>query len=349
MVTRKIAIMTAHAARTPTSDLAAFYADGPRLLADIGGTNARFALELGPGQVELIEVLPCASYPTLAHALKAYLALPAVAGALAAPLRHAALAIANPITGDMVRMTNHHWEFSIEALRLECGFQTLVVANDFTALARALPHLAPNQKVQIGGGAAVPNTPLGLVGAGTGLGVSGLIPCKSNWTALLSEGGHVTFSPANATEVAVLQFAWREFDHVSAERFLSGDGIELLYRALASHTGQSNEGLDAPEISRRALAAECALCTQAIEMFCGMLGTVAGNLAITLGAQGGIYIGGGIVPRLGEWFARSPFRARFEQKGRFVHYLAQVPTFVITAQYPAFLGVSAILAEKLGD
>ena len=339
--------MTVQPANATMPDPTAFYADGPRLLADIGGTNARFALESKPGLTGHIEVLSCAAYPTLAHALKAYLALPAVVGVLAEPPRHAALAIANPITGDLVRMTNHHWEFSIEALRLECGFQTLVVVNDFTALARALPHLAPDQKVQVGGGTAIPNTPLGLVGAGTGLGVSGLIPCKSSWTALLSEGGHVTFSPANTTEIAVLEFAWREFDHVSAERFLSGDGIELIYRALASHKKLDRPGLDAPEISRRALAGECALCEQVIDMFCGMLGTVAGNLAITLGAQGGIYIGGGIVPRLGEMFARSSFRCRFEQKGRFVHYLAQVPTFVITADYPAFLGVSAILAEQL--
>ena len=341
--------MTVQLASAPPSLISAPYADGPRLLADIGGTNARFALESAPGQVDLIEVLPCAAYPTLADALKAYLSGVAVKQACTVPLQHAAFAIANPITGDLVRMTNHHWEFSIEALRVECGFTTLVVANDFTALARALPHLAPEQKIQVGGGVAVPNTPLGLVGAGTGLGVSGLIPCKASWTALLSEGGHVTFSPANETEVAVLRFAWREYEHVSAERFLSGDGIELLYRALADHLGQPSEQLDAPEISRRALAGDCPLCEQAIEMFCGMLGTVAGNLAITLGAQGGIYIGGGIVPRLGARFAASSFRARFEHKGRFVHYLAQVPTFVITAEYPAFLGVSAILAEQLGS
>ena len=341
--------MTVQPAFAPIPTSSAPYADGPRLLADIGGTNARFALEAAPGQFFLIKVLPCAAHATLADALKAYLADSQVAAASNGPLRHAALAIANPITGDLVRMTNHHWAFSIESLRLECGFDTLVVANDFTALARALPHLAADQKVQIGGGEAVPATPLGLVGAGTGLGVSGLIPCKSSWTALLSEGGHVTFSPGSELEVAVLRFAWRQFDHVSAERFLSGDGIELLYRALAEHAGQVAEALDAPEISRRALAGDCPLCDQAIEMFCAMLGTVAGNLAITLGAQGGIYIGGGIVPRLGERFAASCFRKRFEKKGRFVHYLAQVPTFVITAQYPAFLGVSAILAEKLAD
>lgn len=330
-----------------SSSAPASYPDGPRLLADIGGTNARFALETGPGQVTLIDVLPCASYATLADALRAYLASPKVAASGVTAIRHAGLAIANPITGDMVRMTNHHWAFSIEALRVECGFETLVVANDFTALARALPHLAPHQKVKIGGGSAREGTPLGLVGAGTGLGVSGLIPAGDSWTALLSEGGHVTFSPADETEVAILQYAWRQFDHVSAERLLSGDGIELIYRALAHHTGQTDEKLDAPEISRRALAGDCPLCEQVIMSFCGMLGTVAGNLAITLGAQGGIYIGGGIVPRLGERFAQSPFRTRFEQKGRFVNYLSQVPTFVITAEYPAFLGVSAILAEKL--
>jgi glucokinase len=322
---------------------AAAFQDGPRLLADIGGTNARFALESGPGRIELIDVLACDGYPTLAHALRAYLAKLAGVGAI----RHAAIAIANPVVGDLVRMTNHHWEFSIEAMRVECGFDTLLVVNDFSALARALPHLADHQKLQVGGGAPQDHTPLGLLGAGTGLGVSGLIPCGDSWTALRSEGGHVTFSPANAAEIAILEFAWREFEHVSAERLLSGVGIELIYRALAHHCGEPDLGLAAPEISRRALAGECALCDQVLEAFCGMLGTVAGNLAITLGAQGGIYIGGGIVPRLGERFLRSSFRRRFEHKGRFVNYLAQVPTYVITADYPAFLGVSAILAERL--
>jgi glucokinase len=324
----------------------------PRLLADIGGTNARFALELGPGRIAHIEVLACASHATLGEALRAYLALPDVAEVVAArgAVRHAAIAIANPVMGDMVRMTNHHWEFSIEALRRECGFDTFVVVNDFEALAMALPWLTDGDKIQIGGGAPGTGAPIGLLGAGTGLGVSGLIPAPDgkSWTALRSEGGHVTFSPANETEVAILQYAWREFEHVSAERFLSGAGVELIYRALAQHRGVGGDALDAPEISRRALSGECALCDEVVDVFCGMLGTVAGNLAVTLGAQGGVYIGGGIVPRLGERFARSCFRRRFEQKGRFAAYLAAVPTYVITADYPAFLGVSAILSERLG-
>ncbi len=320
------------------------HAGGARLLADVGGTNARFALETGPGRFEAIEVLSCQQHASLGEAICAYLALPQLAG-LGAGIRHAAIAIANPVTGDQVRMTNHHWAFSIEALRQECGFDTLMVVNDFSALARSLPHLG-DQKRQVGGGAPVPDAPLGLLGAGTGLGVSGLIPCGNSWTALRSEGGHVGFAPVNELEVAILQYAWREFEHVSSERLLSGAGVELIYRALSERAGRPGS-LAAPEISRRALSGECALCDEVLEAFCGMLGTAAGNLAITLGAQGGVYIGGGIVPRLGERFDRSSFRRRFEQKGRFSDYLAQVPTYVITADYPAFLGVSAILSEKL--
>jgi glucokinase len=319
--------------------------DSPRLLADVGGTNARFALELAPGQFEAVKVLACGDHATFADAMLAYLAMPAVVAC--GRVAHAAVAIANPVDGDQIRMTNHHWQFSIEAVRREVGLETLLVVNDFYALARSLPHLPDADKVQVGGGTARAGAPLGLLGAGTGLGVSGLIPAGSNWIALNSEGGHVGFSPANPLEVEILQFAWREFEHVSAERFLSGAGVELIYRALAHIQGLSVEALSAPEISRRALAGECALSEQVIDVFCGMLGCAAGNLAVTLGAQGGVYIGGGIVPRLGQRFADSCFRSRFEKKGRFASYLSQVPTWVITAEYPAFLGVSAVLAEKL--
>jgi len=335
---------------TSTTFSSTDHATGPRLLADVGGTNARFALETAAGTIGAIHVLPCADYPTLAAALRAYLALPDVVAKAGTGIRHGAIAIANPVTGDFVRMTNHHWEFSIEALRVESGFDVLVVVNDFTALASSLPFLSDAQKRQVGGGAAQAGAPLGLIGAGTGLGVSGLIPSKQGgWTALLSEGGHVSFSPANAEEVAILQYAWTEFEHVSAERLMSGLGIELIYRALAHIRGEQAETLSAPDIARRALDGSSPLCDAVIEHFCAMLGTVAGNLGVTLGTQGGIYIGGGIVPRLGERFERSGFRARFESKGRFSTYLAQIPTYVITAEYPAFVGVSAILAERLGD
>jgi len=332
-------------AQTYSASTAAY--SSPRLLADVGGTNARFALESAPGRIECIHVLAGAAYATLADALRAYLALPDVVAAAGLGIRHGAIAIANPVNGDFVKMTNHHWEFSIEALRLAVGFEVLVVANDFTALARSLPLLADDQKHQVGGGVPQAGAPLGLIGAGTGLGVSGLIPSASGWTALLSEGGHVSFPPMNPDEVAILQYAWTEFPHVSAERLLSGVGIELIYRALVAQRGHEEPVLAAPEIARRALTGECPLCDDVIEHFCTMLGTIAGNLGVTLGATGGIYIGGGIVPRLGERFDRSGFRSRFEEKGRFNKYLAAIPTYVITAEYPAFVGVSAILAERL--
>jgi glucokinase len=336
--------------RVPSAPWAPYH-DGPRLLADIGGTNARFALEFGPGRIGLIEVLRCADHAVLESALRAYLSLPHVAAEGA--VRHAAIAIANPVVGDLVRMTNHHWEFSISAVRHNMGFATFVVVNDFTALAMALPHLGDCDKRQLGGRAPVGDEPIGLLGAGTGLGVSGLVPVpdtgdgSTRWASLRSEGGHATFAPADEIEVDILQFAWREFRHVSAERLLSGAGLELIYRALCHRQGRTAEALVAADIMQRGLSGACPLCDEVLETFCGVMGTVAGNLALTLGAQGGIYIGGGIVPRMGERFDRSCFRNRFEDKGRLGGYLAHIPCYVITVAYPAFTGVSAILAQRL--
>lgn len=313
----------------------------PSLLADIGGTNARFALETAPGKFDCVRVLPCAGFPTLQDAMRAYLADPAVA-AHGAPTE-AAMAVANPVDGDQIRMTNHHWQFSIEAVRQEFGLARLGIINDFKALALALPLLGAEHKRQVGGGTAAAGV-IGLLGAGTGLGVSGLVPSGGGWNALDSEGGHVTFSPANEREIDVLRFAWKEFPHVSAERLMSGSGLELVYRALAFRAGQP-AARPAADIIALALDGSCALCVETVDCFCEMLGTVAANLAVTLGAMGGIYIGGGIVPRLGAAFDASGFRRRFEEKGRFGPYLGRIPTYVITADYPCFPGVAAWLRE----
>ncbi|WP_211474565.1 glucokinase [Collimonas humicola] len=320
------------------------FRDGPRLLADIGGTHARFALETAPGRIEAISVLSCKDYPTILDAIRVYLS--GLQGRVGR-VQHAAFAIANPIQGDQVRMTNHDWAFSIEAVRSELRFDTLLMINDFKALAMALPYLTPREKLQMGGGVVRPDYAIGLIGAGTGLGVSGIFPSGDRWVAMEGEGGHVTFAPSDEIEIDILRFAWRENEHVSAERLLSGSGLELIYRALADSAGQPAQALFSPEILRRGLAGECAICDQTIACFCAMLGTIAGNVAVTLGALGGLYIGGGIVPRLGERFIRSNFRQRFERKGRFSGYLSQIPTYVITAEYPAFMGVAAILEEKL--
>jgi glucokinase len=311
----------------------------PRLLADIGGTNARFALETAERQFEAVSVLACADYASLPDAIRSYLGSAAVNQM---QIRHAAIAIANPIDGDCVRMTNHHWSFSISVVRAQLDLSSLLVINDFTALAMALPYLDASQLQKIGGGQDVPGTAIGLIGAGTGLGVSGIIPAGNSWAPLSSEGGHASFAPTNREEMHILETLWQQYEHVSAERLLSGKGLELICNAISGKT------LEAADITRRALDGSCADCLRTVEHFCSILGSVAGNVALTLGATGGMYIGGGIVPRLGRLFATSAFRQRFEAKGRLSGFLAQIPTYLITEEYPAFLGVSAMLADYLG-
>ncbi|MDR5802654.1 bifunctional transcriptional regulator/glucokinase [Caballeronia sp. LZ001] len=320
------------------------HADGPRLLADIGGTNARFALETGPGEIGQIRVYPGADYPGIAEVMQQYLKDTKVAR-----VNHAAIAIANPVDGDHVKMTNHDWSFSIEATRRALGFDTLLVVNDFTALAMALPGLTDAQREQVGGGSRRQNSVIGLLGPGTGLGVSGLIPADDRWIALGSEGGHATFSPFDENEDLVMRYARRKFAHVSFERVSAGPGLELIYRAFAERDEiDVAEDFTSAEVTNRAHAGE-ALALEAVNCFCSILGTFSGNIAVTLGALGGIYIGGGVVLKLGELFHKSPFRARFESKGRFSQYLSSIPTYIITAEYPAFLGVSAILSEQLSN
>jgi len=313
-----------------------------RLLADIGGTNARFALQLaGEQSFADIEVLACSEYPAIEDAVRAYLARAAARGLATDGIKHAAIAIANPVEGDEVSMTNHCWSFSIGALKAELGLDTLLVVNDFAALAMSLPHLKGEQRERIGGGVEQPGKPIGLIGPGTGLGVSGVVPCGERWIALAGEGGHASFAPVTKQEMKILQALWEEYGHVSAERLLSGLGLELIHRALAG------QRLSAPEITGRALDGTSVACRETVETFCAVLGSVAGNVALTLGATGGMYIGGGIVPRLGRLFTESRFRERFEGKGRLSGYLARIPTWLITEEYPALRGVAAMLDDDI--
>jgi glucokinase len=316
--------------------------DGPRLLADIGATHARFALQTAPGQFDAVRVLLCEDFDGLLPLLNAYLA-----GHPRLHLKHAALAVANPVSGDEAKLTNRDWPFSTDAVRRALGLHTLLVVNDFTALAMALPALSKDDLMQVGGGSPDAQAVIGLLGPGTGLGVSGVIPTLDGFVTLGSEGGHASFAPADEREFAILQMAWETWPHVSTERLVSGPGIEIIYRALARRNGVTPRALDAGAIVAAAIDDGEALCLETLECFASMLGGAAANLAVTLGALGGIYIGGGIVPRLGEWFLHSPFRARFEQKGRFSSYLAGIPTYVITTPNPAFHGVATILAEHL--
>ena len=316
--------------------------DAARLLADIGGTNARFAWQEAPGApITDVRVLPGADHPTLQAAMHAYLD-----GLGRGVPTSVAIAIANPITGDMVRMTNHAWAFSQAEVKAEFGLHTLRLLNDFTALALALPDLPAAELRQVGGGVAVAGVAMGLVGAGTGLGVSGLLPDgRGGWVPLEGEGGHVTLPATTARERVVMDGLIRRHGHASAERLCCGQGLVDACAILCEADGVTAHGLDsASAVSEAALKAGHPQALETLVIFCAMLGSVAGNLALTLGARGGVYIGGGIVPRLGDWFDRSPFRERFENKGRFTGLLQGMPVWVITsAQSPALLGAARAL------
>jgi glucokinase len=313
----------------------------PRLLGDIGATNARFALVDAAGKIERVRVLAADEYPGLAAAIAAYLAEDGIATPEAA-----ALAVASPVTGDEVTLTNHPWSFSISGLKRQLRMKRLVVINDFTANALAVPRLRPEDRQAVGGGSPVEAAPVGVLGPGTGLGVSGLVPTPAGYVPLASEGGHATLAPADARESAVLDRLRRRFDHVSAERALSGQGLVTLYTTLAEIAGLPAAPFTPAQIADRAIGESEPLVREALAMFCAMLGTVAGDLALTLGARGGVYIAGGIVPRLGARFAESAFRQRFEAKGRMRPYVAAIPTYVVTHPIPAFIGLTALLERE---
>ena len=310
----------------------------PKLIADIGGTNARFAL-LNGQDIDDEQVLPCADHPSLVAAIEFYLEKIGANSAKRRPME-AAMAIAGPITGDHIRMTNHVWEFSAAATRRELKLSRLIFMNDFTALAMSLRHLPPQELEAIGGGRAVLGSTIALLGPGTGLGVSGLVPAGEHWIPLQGEGGHVTLSVMNEREIAVLAQLRQRFSHVSAERVLSGPGLVNLYDALCAVEGVVPDVVTPREVTERALAGTCRLSLETVSMFCALLGTMSGNLVLTLGAVGGLYIGGGIVPQLGSFFANSAFRDRFEDKGRYADYLADVPIYVIRTPLPAFIGLA---------
>ncbi|MEI7786219.1 MAG: glucokinase [Betaproteobacteria bacterium] len=323
-----------------TANAAAF----PRLLGDIGGTNARLGWQAGEGaEIEQVHVLACSEHASLTGAIEAYLKLTGLPRPACA-----ALGMALPVSGDVVSMTNHHWRFSISAVREQLGLLRLLVLNDFTALALALPHLPTSSLVQIGPLCEpAQHATIGLIGPGTGLGVSGLVPVPGSgrWLPLAGEGGHVSLSASTAEEFAVVEQLQRRYGHASAERAVSGAGLLDLYQLLSQIRGGQSMVLRTPaQVLEQAMLEPAGLASDALEMFCGFLGSVAGNLALTLGARGGIYIGGGIVPRFKERFAQSSFRARFEAKGRYSSYLQDIPTWLIDAPAsPALLGASLAL------
>ncbi|CAM5210643.1 glucokinase [Alishewanella longhuensis] len=313
------------------------------IVADIGGTNARFSrVALDTLALDQVAVYPCADFASLADALRHYQQQQQLTD-----IADVAIAIACPVNGDEVRMTNFHWQFSINAMQQQLKLNTLLVMNDFTAVAMCLPALADDQKIQIGGQPAVSGKPMAVLGAGTGLGVAHLIPVADKYLPLPGEGGHVDWAPQNEQEWFIQRQLAAQYGHVSPERLLSGPGLEAIYQALAAYQQMARPALSAGEIGQHALSDSCALAKAAVQQFYASLGSVAGDLALTLSTFGGVYVAGGIVPKLLPLLGSSDFRARFEAKGRFTDFNRQIPIFIVTAEQPGLLGAAVYLKQTL--
>jgi glucokinase len=316
---------------------------GTALIADIGGTNVRFALLQSSGEITNSLVLRCADYPHVNDAIAAYYDQVQPQHRAEA----AAFAVAAPPHDAFIKFVNQSWEFYLRDVKDRHGLRVFKVVNDFTAVALSLPHLADSEKRQIGEGTPQAGYPLTVLGPGTGLGVSTLVPAKDPKYIILTnnEGGHFTIPPMTDRESDVLQVLRRRFNHVSAERVLSGPGLVNIYEALRELDGLDKLHLEPAEITRRALANEEPQAHEALDMFCAFLGTAASNVCITAAAYGGVYLAGGILPRIENFFEDSKFRKRFETKGRFSHYLEAAPTYLIKHPLPAFVGLKALLLD----
>jgi len=312
------------------------------VVADVGGTNIRLAvLDLLSGELSKTREYPCAQFINIDTALAQYFAT------LADPVSHLCIGIACPVENDLLTMTNLSWEFSKQQLIEKLNLKTLYVINDYTAISLAVPFILESDKIQIGGGTEKANGVKAIFGPGTGLGVSHLIKQDEKWVSLDGEGGHASFAPNTSQQTDVLLLLQEQFGHVSAERLLSGQGLVNIYHALCRLAGKQPEFFEAAEISQSALNNECEIATETLTLFCQSMGAFAGNLALNLDCQGGVYIAGGIVPRFIEFFKNSEFREFFEAKGRLKSTLESIPTYVITHKNPGLLGAAVYLRQEM--
>jgi glucokinase len=317
------------------------------LVADIGGTNARFAVaDLATLELTSVQSFPAADHATLAAAIAYYLNS---INDIAEPIQHAAIAVAAPITTDALKLTNASWSFAQSTLAGEAGLKAVHVLNDFEALSLSLPHLTPGELHQIGGQAPLPRGTKVVLGPGTGLGVAGLVWSPTGWVAVPGEGGHVTLGAEDERELALIERLRRGRERLSVERALSGPGLTDLHQAVAASHGHAPETLTPAEVERRALGGEDEIAEEALDIFVTWLGRFAGDVALLLGARGGVYLGGGIAPKLLRRLAQGDFRAAFEQKGRMTAYNAPIPIYVILADYPALKGAGVGLRTALAN
>lgn len=317
-------------------------AEGPCLAADIGGTNARLAI-VGPlGEPPRhLRQYACRDFIGIEAVLAAYLA---GTGQHMPPL--ASFAVAGPVLNNRARLSNGPWQIDGNDLQQKLGLKACLLVNDFAGLAQGLPWLGADDLMPIGPELAAGSGPRVVTGPGTGLGVAALVQSADRRIVIAGEGGNVSFAPHDGLEAELLnRLRQRTGGQVSAECFLSGRGLVALHQALDEIDGRPANGLTGPQITRQGLAEPDSAARQTLMRFLAMLGSFAGDLALTHGALGGVYIGGGIVPRLARLLPDSPFRSRFEAKGPFQPYLAAIPTWLITAEYPALTGAAACLLD----
>jgi glucokinase len=310
------------------------------LLADIGATNARFALLAGSDLGES-ETYAVADYSSPVEAARAFLAGPAAGHQ---PQR-ALIAAAGPVDGGRVVLTNAAWVVDPDRIASGLNMRDVQVLNDFEALGWSLPALRPENLVTLGTPRGGEKGTMAVLGPGTGFGLAALAYGRQEEIVLVTEGGHVTLSSENRREDAVIFALRHQLHHVSVESVLSGPGLIHLYHAIARTDGRAVPPRDNSEIIEHALAGDCAVSRETLELFCAFLGSAAGNVALTLGARGGVFIAGGITPRFTDFLRRSAFRERFEAKGRMSPYLTRIPTAVIVHPTPAFIGL-AYLANR---
>lgn len=311
------------------------------VLADVGGTNVRFAV-LEAGVLGPVDHMAVADHRHFVDALAAFVSHRTGSSAI----RYALLAVAGVVEGPRCALTNNPWTVDGDELRARFGFDRVHIVNDFEAVGWSLPHFTLKDLRKIGGREAVSDAPMLALGPGTGLGVAVHVPRGEGAFVLPTEGGHSTMPSGSAREDAIIETLRQRFGHVSAERILSGHGLENLYRAIASLDSLSVPERSAAEITNAGLAGHCATSRAAIDTFCAMLGEVAGNLALSTGARGGVYVAGGIAAHLREYLPQSQFRARFEAKGRMSFYVSAIPVYLILHDDPAFLGLRSLAARR---
>ena len=317
----------------------------PRLISDIGGTNARFSIEVDSYNYEHSTTLACKDYASMAEAITHYLTSINLDN-----VEHMAIALPAPIVDDTIIMVNSPWQHvSQSQTKKELKVKNLIFLNDFHALSLSIPHIDRTQIVQVGGMEPDINKPIGILGPGTGLGMALLTRHPNGeYLSVAAEGGHSSVPLVNEEEFELWHFIHKRFHHVSVERLISGPGLQLMYEAISDIKGIQITQLPTPaEITARGISNQCLISKLCIDHFCRILGTVAANLAIMSNSFGGIYLGGGIIPQMLDYFISSDFRCRFEDKGRLRPYLTRIPVYVILEKYPAFLGVSHALDSYL--